>query len=659
MLAAPDPDRLRDWHTLFCSEPHVAGTAGDGREIERLAGSFREMGLETEVHEFWPYLAYPVEAEVQVLDEHEDAPIVLSLYEDELDEDSYSGHPDLWPGWNSYSGSGEVTAEVVYANYGTEDDFERLAEMGVRVKGKIAICRYGRNFRGYKAKFAEAAGAAGLIIYADPDDSGYRRGLMYPEGGWANSSYIQRGSIKTLPWSGDPLTPFVEATEDAERLDLSDLELPVIPVQPMSWGAAQEILKRMKGQGVPGGWQGGLPFAYRVEGGAQLKVRLKVTQKREIRKTANVLGYLRGTKYPEELVIIGCHHDAWGFGAGDPNSGTILVYEAARAFAAAAKQGFRPARTIVFANWGAEEFGIIGSTEWVEKNRQLLMEHGVAYINLDMATMGPNFGSSAAPMLKTLIEEVARVVPQATPGNPDSGVMVAEKWGDKDSGGKRFGNLGGGSDHVGFYCHAGVSSCGLGAHGSAGTSYHSNYDNLHWYRQVVGNDYEPAQMLTRMVVMMATRLANGEVLPLDGVRYGADLREHLAGMGERAQGLGIELDMTEVLGQVDAFEREAREMQSGVLKGLAADTLSEGQLERVNGILKGLERAWIRGEGIRNRPWFRNLYAATDPHSGYAAWVLPGLRGAVEEGMREEAREELREIGRVVEAMGEEVTGGR
>ena len=281
----PSAERLADWHDRFSSFPHVAGSEGDARLIEKMAGYLDSMGLEVETHRFTTYLAKPVSAQVQIVAEPEtlsaDArvfgpasgslPISLPIQEPAVAGDPYMSHPDLDIGWNAYSGSGDVTAEVVYANYGTLRDFHQLRRLGIDLSGKIVLARYGGNFRGFKAKFAEEAGAAGLIIFTDPADSGYAKGPTYPQGGWAGAGYIQRGSLKTLPYSGDPLTPFEEATADAERLDPDHVALPRIPVQPIGWGAAFQILRRMTGDPVPQGWQGGLPLAYRL-GGPGLEV---------------------------------------------------------------------------------------------------------------------------------------------------------------------------------------------------------------------------------------------------------------------------------------------------------------------------------------------------------------------------------------------------
>ncbi|MBT8484558.1 MAG: M28 family peptidase [Phycisphaerales bacterium] len=618
-----DPSSLRTFHDALGREPHIAGTDGDWRVIEWLEDSFRTMGLAVERHEFWAYLARPVDARVELV-----TPIRHSfrLREETLDADPDTAHPELEIGFNAYSGNGDVTAEVVYVNRGRREDFITLRELGVDLRGKIALARYGGNYRGYKAKYAEEAGAAGLIIYTDPADSGYGRGLPYPEGGWANGTSIQRGSIKTIAYSGDPLTPFRPATRDAERLDPAAVALPNIPVQPVGWSVAEAIMRRMTGRALPPAlvkeWQGGLPFAYRVEGGADLRVRVMVEQERRLVHTANVIATLEGARNPDELVIIGCHHDAWGFGAGDPLAGLIAVTEAARVMADAARNGLRPARSVAFAAWGAEEHGIVGSVEWCEANADRLTRNAVAYINLDAAAMGPRFGASAAPSLKSVITEVSRRVPAA-----DGRGTVFEQL-TRDQATPGYGALGGGSDHIGFYCHLGIPACGLNGRGGQGTAYHSNYDTVAWYRRVVGSDYEPARMITAMAVGVAANLASGPIVPLDPARYVTDGRAQVDALRERAATLGIEIDLGAVTAGIDRFE-EALTAATAVRGRLGVGAPSAAA-DRVSGLLREIDRAWIDEGGLAGRPWFRNLFAASDPYSGYAAWLLPALRQAVE-----------------------------
>lgn len=644
LMSTPTRDQLLAWHQLLGSEPHVAGTVGDERTIARLIEAFHGMRLEVERHDIWPLLARPISASLEVVEpEHVD----IQVKETPIPGDAFSGAADLTFGWNAYGASGDVTAGVVYANYGTKQDFEQLKKLGVDCAGKIVLARYGGNYRGLKVKYAQAAGAAGIVIFTDPGDSGYMKGLVYPEGGYANDCCIQRGSVTFMDQPGDPLTVGREATEHADRDAITDVPMPTIPVQPVGWGAAREIMSRMTGPAVPEGWQGGLPFTYRLEGGPALKIRLAVQQERAVTKTSNVIARLTGREYPEQMVIIGAHHDAWNCGASDPLAGTICVLEAARAFSDLAKTGWRPARTIVFAAWGAEEFGIIGSTEWVESRRQQLIDHGVAYLNLDMAAMGPDFGASASPSIRRLVAEVARAVPQARSGGEMS---VFDAWGKRSPGPEgspwpEFGSMGGGSDHVSFNCHAMVSSVAFGAGGSKGWSYHSAYDTLPWYWKIVGDDYEPCLMLSRMSLGVIGRLASAPMLPLDGAQSATEMRRELAALTKRGVSAGVlnAAPGTTIARELSKIDTDARLLEAAaggarerMLKRLEAGPVDASDLKAYAEMCLELDRGWSRrsetGEllGLPGREWYANLFASTDPDTGYGAWILPGLRGAIE-----------------------------
>lgn len=659
LINIPTRDNLLRLHTMLADEPHTGGSPGDWVVINELVQEFNAIGSDldgwsVEVERFWPLLSRPIDAALEIIGNPAtgEPTLSLELRERALPSDPASQLTDYTTtlAWNAYSASGDVTAEVVYANYGTKQDFEQLEALGIDCTGKIVLARYGGNYRGFKAKYAQAAGAAGLIIFTDPADSGYTKGDVYPEGGWANDCCIQRGSIVTLGYQGDPLTPGIFASKDAPRLDPDAIALPRIPVQPIGYGAAAEIIKRMKGPDAPERWKGGLPMPYPLTGGSDLRVRVMVKQQREIMETANVIATLEGSGTPEERaqkIILGCHHDAWINGAGDAMCGMITMLETARSLATLAKEGKRPRRTIVFIGWGAEEFGIIGSSEYVEKRRDELTKNAIAYINLDMAAMGPHFGSSASPELKPLIHDAAKVVPAA---RERPGVSVYDEWlaraqpltQQEDApriAEPPIGDLGGGSDHVPLLMHAGVPSASLGAGGSPGVSYHSIYDSLPWYWKIVGDDYEPALMITRMATVVATRLADAPVVPMDQLRVYQDLSTHLARLDELASTRGLlAADPPSIRSdwRVPGFDRihaatvEARARATGntpkseVGSARFAPTYNP---ERIN-------RRWLVEEGIPGRPWFRNWYVSTDETSGYANWMLPGLRKAIEDGDR-------------------------
>jgi N-acetylated-alpha-linked acidic dipeptidase len=633
----PDAATLASFHELLASEPHVAGTAGDARTIARLRDAFVKMGegvpgWTVEVQEIHPLLSRPVKAKLEIVGVDLAAPeasapprrgvLPLAVTEPNLAVDPATAHPDLDIAWNAWSGSGTVEAGVVYVNYGRREDFEQLAKLGVDPRGRIAIARYGGNFRGYKAKFAEAAGCVGLVIFTDPADSGFVKGKTWPDGGgWANADCVQRGSLITLPYIGDPLTPGREATKDAARVPLESLALPRIPVQPIGYGAAREILSRMKGAESPKEWRGGLPCDYRLDD-AELKLHLSVEQTREIMQTANVIARLEGATRPGESVIVGAHHDAWCFGAADPLAGTICMLEAARTFASLARDGTRPDRTLVFAAWGAEEYGIFGSTEFVERDAAALSRGAVAYINLDMTAMGLNPGGAVSPTLRDAVAKALASAPDAT-GN----ATALSAWAKGENGAPRFGDLGGGSDHVAFWCHAGVPSIMFSAGGSAGVSYHSNYDTVAWYRAIVGEDYASARLVTGIVNSVVATLADAGTAHIsatalvdDGLAQAANLRE-LA----KARNLGKTGELTDTL--LDTILATFRSMRGFAAK---ADARIAGEPRATDGAdLWSLRTTWMSEQGLDGRPWFRNLLAATDRDSGYATSTWPLLREAI------------------------------
>ncbi|MGA1632576.1 MAG: M28 family peptidase, partial [Phycisphaerales bacterium] len=648
-------ERLRAWHELVAFEPQVAGTEADHRSIERIDAAFDAMGLASDPWWFRPLLAYPVSARLEIVEaprnpepERADGSrparrgvVPLPIRERNLLEDPATAHPDLSWGWNAFSGSGEVEAEVVYVNQGLEADYAQLRDWGVDVSGKIVLARYGGAYRGHKVRNAEANGAAGVLLFTDPADAGFVRGKVWPEGGgWANETCIQRGSVLTREQPGDVLTPFEPAFADAPRIPVEEAGLFTVPVQPIGYAAANEILRRMSGREVaslPGGerWQGGLDLPYRVEGGESLRLRLAVEQERRLADTANVIAVIEGSEHPEQRVVIGCHHDAWGFGAADPHSGTIALLEVARGFGALAAQGIRPKRTLVFAAWGAEEYGIIGSTEWVEAERDRLAKHGVAYLNLDMASMGPNFSMSASPSLRNAARRAAAMTPAARDAEGRTVLELAE------SGGRTFspGGSGGGSDHVAFVGHVAMPVATIHSGGSEGTSYHTNYDTLAWYRSIVGEDYEPALMIARYTANLATLLAFEAVLPIRTEAVARDAAAKLRAIpttDDAAEPLAARLD--ELADRGTAID--------GRLDALAAEpsALPPATLESINAALLALDRVWWDERGLFDRPWYRNLSIATDRFTGYGSTAMPIVAEPVADGDADRALEGLERL---------------
>jgi N-acetylated-alpha-linked acidic dipeptidase len=625
-LKAVQFDRFKVHLKELTKAPHIAGTPENEAVAAYMSKVMREAGMNVKIHPYDVYLPNdPGESVLQLI-----SPVAMTLSQQEgpVEGDPFSTDPRLHKGFNAFSGSGDITAEVVYANYGTKADFEKLAEMGTDLNGKVVIARYGGNFRGFKAKFAEAAGAAALIIYTDPEDSGSGKGKVYPDGPFFNETTIQRGSLLTLDYTGDPLTPFEPALPrdgkvQAKRLDPKDVDFHTIPVSPIGYGAAKEILSRMKGAAVPETWQGGLPFDYKLTGGSDLKVRVMVDQKSDFIRANNVIGTFVGSKYPDEWIILGSHYDAWSFGATDPNSGTAMMLTLAEALGELVRNGEAPARSVMIGHWDAEEQGVIGSTEWVEQYQKELGAKAVTYMNFDGGVSGRNFGVSSAPTLKNLIIEASKEV-----AYPDSAKTVFQVWAGKNDE-PRIGNLGGGSDHIAFYMHVGIPSLSGGVGGP--TAYHSNYDNFNYYSKFVDPSFKMGGTVAQVIGILTLRLANAEVIPYDVPRYAQDLRGHFDNAVKNVKTIAPDFSTFD---QVDVaikkLELSSASFETARDAALSDNKLSKGKISKINKGLLALEKSWIDPKGMYYGSWYRSLYVSTDPFSGYASWILPGIQYEVE-----------------------------
>ena len=628
-LELPRGDAFREHLRTITEHPHPAGSAAQVRVGEYIAGAMERAGLDVTNYPYDVYLPELTD-DVEV---HIVTPVAMQLSNREpaLPEDRFSGHPDLLNGWNAFSGSGDVTAEIVYANYGRREDYRALDSMGVSIAGKVVIARYGGNFRGYKVKFAEERGAVGVIMFNDPGFSGLGD---YPEGPMMNGQTIQRGSVLTLPWTGDPLTPFVPALPldgdtQVERLDPAEVPFHTIPVLPIGYEAATEILSRMTDLDPPPGWDPPMELDYRIIGGPDLTVRVRVNQPRKLTRATNVVGTLRGSEFPDEWFILGAHYDPWGFGAIDPNGGTAMLLTLADALGELVREdgGCRPRRSIMIAHWDAEEYGIIGSTEWVEHLREDLEANAIAYINADGAVSGARFGSSSSPSLKGQIIEATKAVTY-----PGTGERLYDWWlGQAAEGAEEpgLGNLGGGSDHVGFYTHAGVPSAALSSGNPSGV-YHSNYDNFAWYERFGDTEFIYGPMIARADGILALRFANADVLPYDVVRYATDTRTHVETLYQVAEARGLSVDFSALVESTHRLEEAAKALVEARDRWIASGSIDPARAEAVNRALIGLEKAWLNDRGLQGRPWSRSIYVSPDPFSGYASWMLPGLRYELE-----------------------------
>ena len=621
-IKRPSPATAAANSKELSKETHVAGTPAQARTRDYVIAQMKSWGLETEVRSYDIWMPHPTAVHVARVSPD---PKSFSLAEPPVKGDPTSALPQ-YPTVNGYSGQGDATADVVYVNYGLIEDYAQLDSMGVSVKGKVAIARYGRSFRGIKAREAEKHGAVALLIYSDPQDDGFVAGDVYPDGPMRNSNGVQRGSI--LNPDGDPSTPGYGSTAGVPRLTPDKMEISHIPVVPIGYGNAGELLKYLKGPGVPRGWQGGLPFHYHV-GAGPVRARVAVSDDRAskpLKPIFDTFGVVRGSEFPNELVIIGGHRDAWGPGTADNVSGTVSVLEAARAVAEEVKAGMRPKRTIVFATWDAEEWGLIGSTEFVEDDSLRLSREAVAYFNQDVAAQGPRFSGGGSPALRPMLRDVARNVP-----DPNGKGSVYAEWrrasAIPDTAEPAMGDPGGGSDFAGFYNHLGIPIAEWGFGGQGGV-YHSQYDDYAWMTKFGDPGFLYHAAAGRVAAAMVLRIANADVLPYDYAEFARTMRRYLPPIDKSVADRRWSVSTSGLRTAIDHLEREAISFAS-VRDSVLVAGPSRAAVEHANQALMRVERALTRPEGLRTRPWFRSLIYVADENNGYANMPLPSVNEAI------------------------------
>ncbi|HKD84756.1 MAG TPA: M28 family metallopeptidase [Terriglobales bacterium] len=642
-LAVPDPMMAKQHLQVLTAAPHVAGSPEDRRTAEYVLQQYLAAGLDASIQPYKVWMALPLDIRVDVV-----APENVVMHgpsPERVSDDPFQKDPRILPAFNEYSPSGEVTADVVYANYGRADDFKKLEEMGVDVKGKIVIVRYGEIFRGVKVFLAEQHGAAGVIIYSDPIDDGYFKGDKYPKGPWRPDTGVQRGSIQYLfRYPGDPTTPDVASVPElpeSKRIKPAEAtDLPKIPVTPLSYADATPIMENLDGPESPRAWQGALPFTYHV-GPGPVKVHLLVKQNYRFTTIWDVIGIVHGSQLANEWVVTGNHRDAWVYGAVDPNSGTAAQLEAVRGVGALLKTGWRPKRTLVFASWDAEEQGLIGSTEFAEQHAKEL-SRAVAYFNMDVAVSGPDFGASAVPSLKQYMRDVAKSVPSPKGGSVYDQWKTAREKNEKEpphpntsgaadqepavvtSKDVHVGDLGSGSDYTAFLQHLGVPSADIGSRGPYGV-YHSAFDDFTWFNKFGDPTFIYEQEMARVYGIEAIRMASADVLPYDYEAYGKEIGEYLKSAEQKAK--------TAFAGQVPSFAEAAKaaeRMQKAGANLLQAQGRAIGDPGPLNLVLRNIERDFLIEGGLPNRPWFKHIIYAPGEHTGYAAVVIPGVNEAIE-----------------------------
>ena len=688
-------DNLRDWMEYIVSKPIYTGSPHNKETADWMVEQFRSWGFEAELEEYQVLFPTPRIRELQLL-----SPTTYraQLREPALEEDRTSQiEQDRLPTYNAYSADGDVTGELVYVNYGIPADYEELERRGIDVRGKIVIARYGGSWRGIKPKVAYEHGAIGAILYSDPRDDGYYQGDVYPEGPYRMEHGVQRGSVLDMPqYPGDPLTPMVGATEDAERLDR--LEAPTImkiPVLPISYADALPLLQQIEGPVAPPAWRGALPITYHM-GPGPATVRLHLEFNWDLTPAYNVIARVEGSEYPEEWVVRGNHRDGWAMGAADPISGMVALMEEARAVGELMKTGWRPKRTIVYAGWDAEEPALLGSTEWAEHHQAQLKEHAAIYINTDGNNRG-FLGMGGSHSLEAMINGVARDVT-----DPQTGVSVWERvraaravGGDREAMTRpdlRIAPLGSGSDYTPFLQHLGlpVLNLGFGGEGGGG-SYHSQFDSFDHYIRFGDPGFHYGIALAQVAGRVTLRMAMADVLPYDFGGLADNVSQYLGQVEDLADGMRSEseaknklvaanayqlaADPTEpyeapeadddvpffnfapVQNAVSVLEDASAEYDAAMAAAVAGESLSEADIERLNGHIKVIEQLLTDERGLPKRPWFRHQIYAPGFYTGYGVKTLPGIREAIEQrewDLVPEQMDKLAEaLGRVNEALKE------
>lgn len=644
----PDAARATAHSRALSARSHIAGTPAQAITRDYVLDRMREWGLETETREYQVWLPHSTEARVWRVSPDT---LELVLAEGPIPGDSVTMESGQIVMANGYSGAGDVSGEVVYVNYGLIGDYARLDSLGVSVRGKVALARYGRSFRGIKAREAERNGAAALILYSDPADDGFVRGDVYPDGPMRPATGVQRGSV--MNGTGDPTTPGWASVRGARRLPLDSAQVPRIPVVPISWSNAAELLRDIRGTAIPQDWQGGLPFRYHVGPGpvrARVVVRLD-TATNAMKPIWNTYGTIRGTTYPDQLVVLGAHRDSWGPGAVDDVSGTVSILEAARAIAEEVRAGRRPKRTIIFATWDAEEWGLIGSTEYVEQDAARLTSGAVAYLNQDVAVGGPSFGSGGSPSLRAVLRDVVKGI-----DDPSGRGTIYAVWragaAVADSVEPTMGDPGGGSDFAGFYNHLGIPHLDWGFGGPGGV-YHSAYDTFEWMSRFGDPDFRRHAAAARIGATLALRLANADVLPYDYAEFARTMKAQVPALERALRERGWELSVDTLARTIGGMERAAVELARVRDAALARSPVPRRATERANEALLRVERVLTRPEGLPTRPWVRGLIYAADENNGYSTMVLPSVNEAIRASDRARtAREVVDLAGRFAAATG-------
>jgi N-acetylated-alpha-linked acidic dipeptidase len=621
-MASVSTDSMAAIHRKVTARPHIAGSAASMEVASTLRAALADAGLETEVHDYEVLLSTPKSIAITLTHPEREA---IAVTEPPQVRDLDSANADLGPGFVAYSASGSVEAPVVYVNYGLPPDYVRVKAAGVDVRGKIVLARYARSHRAVKIHTAEEHGAAGIIIYSDPADDGHGRGATWPEGPWRADFQLQRGNGKySWFWHGDPLTPGVAATRDA-RVIAPDAAptLPRIPAAVIASREADKIMRRLAGASAPEGFAGGMAPAYRLgPGPASVKLDVQMDQGRKTIR--NVLGRIAG-RDRNRMVILGTHHDAWTFGGMDPGSGVATVVEVARGLAALKKGGWTPGRSIVCAFWDAEEFGLIGSTEYAEAFARELREKAVAYINTDLYMKG-RFDGGGTPSLRDFIVEVAKDVPSFSGQG-----TVYDGWRARSNSEVELAALGSGADFVAFQDFLGLPTLQMefDFEGSYGT-YHSNYDTRAFVEQFSDPGFATGRTLVQMLGVTVMRLADAEALPFRYSHYARKIGEFL-GAAEKWPGAST-LNLSASKRLAARIEERALALERDVDAGVAKGTIVASRRAALNDALVRLEQSLLDESELPSKRWYRHVIYGWNIYSLYDGQPLPGLAEAIRVG---------------------------
>ncbi len=699
-LALPDPAVARETMRRLAAAPHHLGSAQGAKNADWILAKFQEWGLEARIESFDVLFPTPKDRLLELV---EPSRFRATLAETVLKEDPTSGQTaEQLPTYNAYSVDGDVTAPLVYVNYGVPEDYERLERLGIDVKGKIVIARYGGGWRGIKPKVAAEKGAVGCIIYSDPKDDGFYEGEVYPKGAFRPEQGVQRGSVADMPiHSGDPLTPGVGATKDARRLERRDAAtLTKIPVLPIGYGDAKPLLAALEGPVAPEGWRGALPITYRI-GPGPAKVHLRLAFDWKLVPAHNVVARIPGSVWPDEWIVRGNHHDAWVNGAEDPISGLVAMLEEARAYGTMLEKGWRPKRTIVLCAWDGEEQGLLGSTEWAELHREELRRKGVAYINTDGNGRG-FLSAGGSHSLEALVTGVASEIQDPEKKMPVlrraklRKISRAEKPEDRQKTRERqyleLEALGSGSDYTPFLQHIGLASLHFGYDGeSDGGIYHSIYDDFTWYTRFADTDFSYARTLAQTAGLTTLRLANADVLPMDFTssseavaRYVKEIAELADKKRQEAEewNLRVEEDLAWAVADpkkpfvapkprvvpphfdfsplqnasdalTAAAQAYARAWDAVFAPGAARP--SPEKLAALNRSLAEFERSLTSDTGLPGRSWYRHYVYAPGAYTGYGVKTLPAVREALEERRWNDVNPNAATTGKVIVQAAEQV----